>query len=172
LPTAFFQPRKCQRGLPGIQIPAAREAYSIRLACRPVVAFVAAYVPSCQRGRRRVRTALPGAQAVHHASPHVFAFAKTSAQQRRGFRLTCRRLSTCNPLPHYGVLITSLTATHRLPTGGRSGSCVSQFLQSMSSVSERLSPRGKYDSECGRQAAPLFKRLDPKVQPIDFRLRN
>ena len=50
---------------------------------RPVAAFVAAYVPSCHRGRRRVRTALPGAKGRIMHSQRVVAFATTIARRQK-----------------------------------------------------------------------------------------
>jgi hypothetical protein len=75
-----FQPRKTVRGLPGTQIPAAACGLPIRLANRPVAAFVVASMLRRQPKRQRVRTALPGGNNSHRANAPVFAFAKTIAQ--------------------------------------------------------------------------------------------
>jgi hypothetical protein len=93
------------RRLPGIQIPTGARAPSIRLAYWPVAAFV---VASCllvpPKKRQRARTALPGGSYALRAHDSVLAFAKIIARERRGFRRDgTSRLSTCSPLPRYGV---------------------------------------------------------------------
>jgi len=125
-----FQPRKAVRGLPGIQIPAAACSLSIRLACRPVAAFV---VASCSGATQNANE--PGLPCPAHAvrimrTARVFAFAKIIVRWLQRLPPQSRSAIYLQPTPP----LTSLEhaadkAAHRLPTGVVSGSCVSQFHQ-------------------------------------------
>jgi len=150
-----FQPRKADRGLPGIQIPAAACSLSIRLACRPVAAFVVVQCPGATQNANESGLPCPAESICVMPMIPSLPSQRPSPKVAWGSRPIRHRLSTCSPLPHYGVSITSLTATHRVPTGDRSGSCVSQHLYFESSVGELVSQHGNCVSRWGRQALLL-----------------
>ena len=153
-----FQPRKADRGLPGIQIPAAACGLSIRLACRPVAAFVVAQCSGATQNANESGLPCPARAVRIMRTARVFAFAKTIA---RGLpRLpppesSALYLQPTPPLTSFKHAAD--TAANRLPTGVVSGSCVSQFHRFESSVGEQLALHGNHASRCGGQAVLLYE---------------
>jgi len=127
----------------GIQIPIRRTALSIRLAKRPVAAFVVAFLSWCHPRRQRVRTALPGGTACVMHAASVFACAKNIA----------RAWSWLPPPPFSALYLQPTPPRRRLKhacdhsrtgyqSGGRRGSCVNQSLHLESSVGELVAQLG------------------------------
>jgi hypothetical protein len=103
-----FQPRKADRELTGTQIPPAASA------CPSVwpngQSLLSSWLNVLVPTRTPTRPdCLARQKPVHHAQTFVFAFAKIIARELQRPPPPRSRLSTCSPLPHYGVSITSLT---------------------------------------------------------------
>ena len=168
-----FQPRKADRGLPGIQIPAAACSLSIRLACRPVAAFVVALCSGATQNANEPGLPCPARAVCIVQTCRVFAFAKIIVRWHRRLPPPSRSAIYLQPTPP----LTSLKhatdrVAHRLPTGVVSGSCVSQFHRFESSVGKQFSLHGNRASRCGGQAVLLYDpRLTDKVRRFDFSLR-
>lgn len=95
--------------------PVSRTGLSIRLAYWPVATFVVAQCLGATQDANETGLPCPARARASCTRFLSLPSQRSSPETSGGFRHQIDRLSTCSPLPHYGVLITSLTATHRVP---------------------------------------------------------